>query len=91
MGKKRSRSKKTSNGVHSNVASSTLKAVARDVSLVDKALNKLKAWKKGKNPWVTVPTGESNRQYVRVRANGVYGDPKRSGANIFGGKPADAS
>jgi hypothetical protein len=89
MGKKRSRKTKVSKGIHSNVAASTLKAVRRDVSEVTRALHKLDAWKKGKNPWITVPGTQSNMRFVKVRANSVYGDPKKNGANLFGGK-ADA-
>ena len=49
-------------------------------------MNKLIAWKKGQNPWVTVPLAGSKDQFIRVRANTVYGDHKKSGANLFGGK-----
>jgi hypothetical protein len=90
MGKKRSRKTKVSKGIHSNVAASTLKAVRRDVSEVTRALHKLEAWKKGKNPWITVPGTASNKPFVKVRANSLYGDYKRANANLFGGK-ADAS
>jgi hypothetical protein len=89
MGKKRARKSKTSKGIHSNVAASTLKAVRRDVSEVTQAMNKLDAWKKGKNPWITVPGTATNARFIRVRANSVYGNPKTSTANLFGGK-ADA-
>ena len=60
MGKKRTRKTKVSKGIHSNVAASTLKAVRNDVSEVTRALHKLAAWKKGKNPWVTVPGTATN-------------------------------
>jgi len=90
MGKKRSRKTKVSKGIHSNVAASTLKAVRNNVSELTKALHKLDAWKKGKNPWITVPGTASNARFIKVRANSLYGDPKKSGANIYGGK-ADVS
>jgi hypothetical protein len=86
MGKKRARKSKTSKGVHSNVAASTLKAVRRDVSEVTRTLHKLDAWKKGKNPWITVPGTATNARFIKVRANSVYGNPKTSTANLFGGK-----
>jgi hypothetical protein len=89
MGKKVKRKTKTSKGIHSNVNAWTLKAARNDVSELDKALHKLDAWKRGKNPWITVPGTASNARYVRVRANSVYGDPRRSTANLFGVK-ADA-
>ena len=89
MGKKVKRKTKVSKGIHSNVAASTLKSVRRDVSELTKALNKLEAWRKGKNPWITVKGTQSNQPFIKVRANSVYGDPKKATANIFGGK-ADA-
>lgn len=89
MGKKVKRKTKTSKGINSNVTASTLKAVRNDVSELTRALHKLDAWKKGKNPWITVPGTASNARLIKVRANSVYGDPKKSGANLFGGK-ADA-
>lgn len=89
MGKKVKRKTKTSKGIHSNVAAWTLKAARNSVSELDKAIHKLEAWKQGKNPWITVPGTASNARYVRVRANSVYGDPRRSTANLFGVK-ADA-
>lgn len=84
MGKKRIRKSYTSKGLNSNVAKSTLKAVRRSVPEVDKALNKLAAWKAGKNPWITVPGPSSNMRFVKVRANALYGDPRYATANIFG-------
>lgn len=89
MGKKRSRKTKVSKGVHSNVASSTLKALRRDVPEATRALHKIQAWRKGKNPWITVPGPQSNMRFVKVRANSLYGNPKTATANLFNGK-ADA-
>ena len=86
MGKKRSRKTKVSKSIHSNVAASTLKAARRDVSEVTRALHKLQAWKKGKNPWITVPGTATNARFIKVRANSLYGNPKASTANLFGGK-----
>lgn len=86
MGKKRSRKTKVSKGIHSNVSASTLKAVRRDVSEVTRALHKLEAWRKGKNPWITVPGTQTNMRFVKVRANNLYGNPKTSTANLFSGK-----
>jgi P2-related tail formation protein len=86
MGKKVKRKTKVSKGIHSNVTASTLKAVRNDVSELTRALHKLDAWKKGKNPWITVPGTASNARFIKVRANSIYGDPKKSGANLFGVK-----
>lgn len=78
MGKKRARSKKTSKGIHT--------AVKTKVSLpfIDRELNRIAAWKAGKNPWVTVDVDGST---IRVRANNQYGDPRKK-YNIFG-KPKE--
>lgn len=76
MGKKVKRKTYVSKGQRPNIASSTLKAVARGKSEVDKALDKLAAWRAGKNPWITVPGPSRKEAFVRVRANAVYGDPK---------------
>jgi hypothetical protein len=89
MGKKVKRKTKVSKGIHSTVSAWTLKAVRNEVSELDKAIHKLNAWKKGKNPWITVPGTDTKARFVRVRANSVYGDPKRN-TNLFGGK-ADAN
>lgn len=86
MGKKRSRKTKVSKGIHSNVSASTLKAVSRDVPEATRALHKIQAWRKGKNPWITVPGTQSNMRFVKVRANSLYGNPKTATANLFSGK-----
>ena len=56
------------------------KAVRRDRKYVEKLLFKQKAWRKGKNPWLVVPnlnTSEKAKRFVRVRANEVWGDPRK--------------
>lgn len=83
MGKKRTRGKYISKGTRVNVAKETLTAVRSSVPEVTRALNKAKAWKEGKNPWITVPNpvrNETNKKMIRIRANSYYGDPK--GRNI---------
>lgn len=83
MGKKRIRKAYTSKGVHSNVAASTVSLVRRGRSELDKAINKLAAWRAGKNPWITVPGPSRKEAFVRVRANALYGDPKRRTSGLF--------
>ena len=85
MGKKRTRKTVTSKGQRRSVVAG-VKEVRQSVTDFDKALNKLEAWRKGKNPWITVPGPSSNKPFVKVRANSVYGDYKRASANLFGGK-----
>ncbi len=77
MGKKVKRKTYVSKGVHSNVATSTLRLVREGRCEIEKALHKLAAWRKGQNPWITVPGPSSKEAFVRVRANQLYGDPKR--------------
>lgn len=89
MGKKVKRKTYVSKGQRDSVSRSTVKAVKRDKSEFDKAIHKLEAWQAGKNPWITVPGTQSNQRFVKVRANAVYGDPKRRSANIFGKPDAE--
>jgi len=88
MGKKRIRKTKTSKGTHSNVATSTLKLVAASVCPLEKAMNKLKAWRSGKNPWITVKntSGQTNMPFIKVRANTLYGNPKFATSGLFKGR-----
>ncbi len=56
------------------------KAVRRNRTVVEKLLFKQKAWRRGRNPWLTVPnlnTSEKAKRFVRARANDVWGDPRR--------------
>lgn len=79
MGKRSSRGNYTSKGERSNIAKSTLKSVSREVLYVDRELDLIKQWRKGKNPWITVPNSnkkETAKRWIKVRANDHYGDPK---------------
>lgn len=82
MGKKVKRKTYTSKGERHSVARSTVKLVRQGVPEVQKALHKIEAWRAGKNPWITVPGTASNARFVRVRANNLWGDPRRT-ANIY--------
>ncbi len=83
MGKKVKRKTYVSKGERNAVSRSTVSAVKRGRPEVEKALNKIAAWRAGKNPWITVPGPSKNMAFVRVRANAVYGDPRFAMANIF--------
>jgi hypothetical protein len=89
LGKKVKRKTYVSKGLHSNVNSGLLKAMRRDADPFQKALNKIEAWRKGQNPWITVPGPSSNMRFIKVRANAYYGDPRNSMANIFGKRDAE--
>lgn len=82
MGKKRTRSTTTSRGERRSIVAG-VKEVRRDNTLVKSALNKLAAWKAGKNPWITVPGPSTKERFVRVKANNLYGDPRYAMANIY--------
>lgn len=87
MGKKKIRKTQVSKGQRRSIVAG-VKEVRAEKSPLEKTMNKIKAWKKGQNPWVTVPGTQSNMRFVRVRANTAWGDPRHV-ANIYRGKTAD--
>lgn len=60
------------------------KALRREANPIAAAMNKLAAWKKGKNPWVTVEGTQTNKRFIKVKANSLWGNPKTSNYNIYG-------
>lgn len=89
MGKKRTRSTTVSKGERRNIVAG-VKEARRDRPEFEKALNKLEAWRTGKNPWITVPGPSKKEAFIRVRANNLYGDPRYARANIYGNQKGDA-
>lgn len=86
MGKKRTRKTVVSKGQRRSIVAG-VKEVRQARSDGDIAANKYNAWRKGQNPWVTVPGTQTNKRFVRVRANTVWGDPKRrASGGMFGSK-----
>lgn len=82
-GKKSSGKHYTSKGERSNVSKKITNAVRRDkkADLVSYRKNLVEEWSKGKNPWVTIDnpnTNETNKRRIRVRADDLWGDWKRS-------------
>jgi len=68
-----------SQGIHSNVARDTLKRMKQSRSAADKQLNKTRAYWAGKNPWITMANPnheETNKRFIRVKANTLWGTPK---------------
>lgn len=88
MGKKRTRSTTVSKGERRNIVAG-VKEARRSRPEAEKALNKIEAWRAGKNPWITVPGPSSNMRFVRVKANNLYGDPRYAMANIYGNRKGD--
>lgn len=87
---KRKRTGKTSyisSGIHSNVSSSTKRALRRSyLESADRIMNQLKAFRAGKRVMVTIenPNKEqTNRRFIRVEASTIWkrpGKPNSSGA-----------
>lgn len=80
MGKKKIRSGKSSKGERNSISRSLVKSISRERTSLDKELLLLEAWKEGKNPWLSVPNGnplETNKRFVRIRANSYWGSYKR--------------
>ena len=72
-GKKSSGKNYTSKGERRNVVNGKRKS--SDVSHLDTVSNKMKAFKKGKLVWLTVPnpnTNETNKKFVKVIASDVW-------------------
>ena len=87
MGKKKIRKTQISKGQRRSIVAG-VKEVRAEKSPLEKTMNKIKAWKKGQNPWVTVPGPNTNMPFVKKRANELWGDPRHV-ANIYRGKTAD--
>jgi hypothetical protein len=81
MGKKKSRAKYTSQGTGKSVSSARTSETKKAFNTVlDRALNVQRAYAEGRNPMITIPNPnplETNRQFIRVPAKSVYGDPKK--------------
>lgn len=79
MNKKVEKAKYISQGSRNNVDKNLLKSVKRERPYYEKYLNKVDAWLKGKNPWITIEltdvTKNSNMRYKRVKANELWGKP----------------
>lgn len=42
-------------------------------------MNKIEAWRLMKNPWITIPnpSGATNKKFIKVKANDIWGDPRK--------------
>ncbi len=81
MGKKGGKSKGfISQGIHSNVQRSVLKAMRQDyMASGERIVNQRAAWAKGKNVVLTIENpnkNETNKRYIRVSARDLWGSPK---------------
>ena len=87
MGKKKIRKTQVSKGQRRSIVAG-VKEVRAEKTPLEKTMNKIKAWKKGQNPWVTVPGPSTDKRFIKKRANEVWGDPRHV-ANIYRGKTTD--
>lgn len=87
MGKKRTRKTYTSKSQRRSVVNGVKEARSARAG-IESALNKIAAWKKGLNPWITVSGISKNMPFVKKRANEVYGDP-RATSNLYKGKSSN--
>lgn len=85
MGKKRTRSTYSSKGERRSTVAG-VKEVRLAKPALEREMDKVKAWRAGKNPWVNVPGPSSNMRIIRVRANSAWGDPKFAMASLFKGR-----
>ena len=90
----KTKSKYTSKGTHPAVRSSLSNAIRADRSVIDITLNLMKAYRDGRNPWITIDNPnpkETAKRKIRVKANTLWGMPKdRKAYTLPGtGDPAD--
>lgn len=77
-----------SKGERVSINPSVTKAVRNDRTAVEKMLNKQKAWKAGRKVNLLVPNlgaDAKKHPFIKVKANEVWGDPKRNRFSLFGG------
>jgi hypothetical protein len=77
------RAKYTSKGQRQSVSKKTLNAVRKEVTPLERILNQLKHWSRGKRTMVTIPNpnkNETNKRFIRVEGNhpAAFGPWKRS-------------
>ena len=76
MGKVRTRTKKTSKGQRPSISRSTVRAVKETKTEVDKLLNKVEAWKRGKKGFVTIANpnpSETDKKFIKVSFERYFG------------------
>ena len=69
-----------------------MKAVRRDVTLSEKMANVMSAYLAGRNPWLTVPnpnTNETNKRFIRVKAEDLWGSPKNRDYRMTAGAASE--
>ena len=79
MGRKKSRASVKSKGSMNSVSKNTKRMMKADkkADLMQKMLNKLDAWKKGKNVIVHEEGKTTRESVIRKNARDAWGDPNR--------------
>lgn len=68
-----------SNGERQSVNQKVLNAMRKAISSADKWLELKRQWERGNNPWLTIANpnkAETNKRFIKVRANDHWGSPK---------------
>jgi len=79
-GKKSKGTHYVSKGERPNVNKKTCNAIRLDTTPLQRLRNQQNAWLKGKNVMVTISNPndkETNKRFIRVNANDVWGSPKK--------------
>lgn len=79
-GKKSKSSGKVSKGERSNVSPKLINATRAAVDGATRMSHIIKAWKAGKNPWLTVENPDranTKARMIRVKSNDRFGNPKK--------------
>ncbi len=78
---KNRRKKVTSKGIVGGPTAGIRAACRAAVIPFEKELNKIAAWKKGQNPWLTIPSistaVKNNKPFTRIKANDYWGRPNK--------------
>jgi hypothetical protein len=86
-GKRSGKSGYTSAGIHSNVSSSTKRAVRRAyIESGERVINQLAAFRAGKRVMVTIENpnkNETNKRFIRVEASTVWKRPAKPGSGAM--------
>jgi hypothetical protein len=71
-----------SNGIVGGPTSGILSSMRAARGIHERALNKIRAWRAGQNPWLTIESTskdpKNNQKTYRVKANDYWGNPKQA-------------
>lgn len=83
--------KQVSAGLYPTTNKKLLNRIRREQPEYAKAGNIQQAYWAGKNPWITIQNPnkeETNKKFIRVKANTLYGSPKERAKSNFKMKEA---